>query len=131
MMIRSEEEEEEDITDYERNNYTITFDPVNCSHADYCSKCFAEIEILKEPQLFIFGKSRYDPEVIATNKKRAKKRKLQKLLRIAKINLQQIPLVISSSFNALVFPLTELRMYPSVYRMVAIIFHRLLQLLYP
>jgi hypothetical protein len=61
---------------------------VNCSHAD-CNKCFAEIEILKEPQLFTFGKSRYDPEVIATNKKRAKKRKLQKLLRIAKINLQQ------------------------------------------
>ena len=75
MMIRSEEEEE-DRTDYERNNYTITFDPVNCSLHD-CSKCFAEIEILKEPQLFTLGKSRYDPEVIATNKKRAKKRKLQ------------------------------------------------------
>ena len=52
-------------------SFTVTFEPVNCGHPD-CSLDFADVEILKESQLFILGESSFHPDVISTNQKRAK-----------------------------------------------------------
>ena len=54
--------------EFERHNYQINFTPVdNCGYLD-CPLCVRPIEILKEPQLFYLGVSRYEERVISMNK---------------------------------------------------------------
>ncbi len=67
--------------DFERENFTISYDAIPCNFLD-CSKCYREIELLNEPQLFTLGKSRYDPVVVATNKERAQRRKKVRQLKM-------------------------------------------------
>jgi hypothetical protein len=55
--------------DFEIHNYTISYEPIGCDRVD-CSKCYAPIEILDEPQLFTIGKSRHDLEVLKINTER-------------------------------------------------------------
>lgn len=93
-VVASENPEIEGDKDvFGRNNYAITFAPVNCDHAD-CSLDFAEIEILKEPELLTIGKSRYDPDVAAATKKYRERRKKQKLnhLKLLRLAIQTMQL---------------------------------------
>ncbi len=62
-------------TEYDRHNYSISFEPVECFDKLDCSLHWSEVEHLPETQTFIIGASRYDPEVIAMNNKKQSERR--------------------------------------------------------
>jgi hypothetical protein len=83
-VVASATPELEGKTDYERHNYTITYEDVDCGHPD-CSLHFDEVEHLPEPMIFILGASLHDPEVLEMNEKRAKRRKLIKMRQMVQV----------------------------------------------
>lgn len=75
VIAQSHPESEGGKTEYERHNWTISYEPVDCRSKVDCSLHFTEVEHLPETHTFIIGASRYDPEVLAMNKKQAERRK--------------------------------------------------------
>ena len=79
---------ESSTDEFERHNYTISFELIpQCGYLD-CPLCYREIEILQQSELLTVGKSRYDPDVLEATKRyrdRRKKNKLRhlKLMRLA------------------------------------------------
>ena len=65
----------EATTEHDRHNWSIGYEPVNCKSTLDCSLHWTAVEHLPETQTFILGASRYDPEVIAMNKKQSERRK--------------------------------------------------------
>jgi hypothetical protein len=80
--VQSANPELDGKNEHERHNYTITFEPVECSSYMDCTVC---IEIIKygEPQLFLVGASIHDPRVKEARAKykerRARVKKLKKM----------------------------------------------------
>ncbi|MDQ4066472.1 MAG: hypothetical protein M3114_02660, partial [Thermoproteota archaeon] len=75
-------DQSEATTEYDRHNWSIGYEPVNCKSTLDCSLHWTEVEHLPETQTFILGASRYDPEVIEMQKKRVKRRAWVKELQL-------------------------------------------------
>lgn len=101
-VVANSDSELEGKTEYEQNNYTISYELVDCGYPD-CSLEYGEVEHL-DPlgQIFIMGLFRYAPEVIEMNKNRAERRKRIKSLKMAKAYLQ-------------VMKMTDMLLYPEDY----------------
>jgi hypothetical protein len=81
-VIAQSEEPESSKSDYDRQNYSISYEPVRCFSKLDCPLHFAPVQELNPPEIVILGLAKEDPEVIAANKKFAARRKRVKTLKI-------------------------------------------------
>jgi hypothetical protein len=87
-VVAQSEPEREAKDDYDRHNWTISYEPINCVSKADCSIHFAEVRELIPPEIVIPGLPKNHPRVIAANQKQANRRKRLKKLKIMKAALK-------------------------------------------
>jgi hypothetical protein len=85
--------------DYDaRHNFSRSYELIQCNRPD-CSRCYAEIEILPETELFAVGNPRYSFEnVEATNRYRARRKRILNQMKLMRLAMQavEVTLVITT-----------------------------------